>query len=239
MNRLGIAAIVLLGITLTPTVAAPQGIYEYWKAGTKRSRSKAALPSGHARAGASGASAPSAPARAITPWTPAWFSDSTLVRRRIGEMTEAMTVPMIGQTFPLPRGGGFVCTRREGGEPPAESGLTCVIECAGPELGGRRHNWFYAGGASGTPTLDRVRWLILAPPSSAGAPWRAFVRAVADSLSREMGPPAWAGPDSTVATWRGLDYRTTVRLHGDSARVDSLEVECVSERLASAHVAGR
>jgi hypothetical protein len=233
------AAIVVLGLMLSATEASTQGIFEYWKAGTKRGPSRSASPHGHAHPGPTGSPAPSPPAPAITGWTVAWFSDSTLVRRRVGETIEALRVPMIGQTFPLPRGGGFACTRLESGAAPAAGDLVCVIECAGPELGGRRQNWFYADGADGTPTLDRVRWLITAPPSSPRAPWRAFVRAVADSLSRAMGPPAWSGPDSMDVAWNGPDYATTIRLHATPTPVDSLEIECVSKRLAAAHLAGR
>ena len=239
MRRIGLLAVVGLGLTLAPTAASSQGIYEYWKAGTKRGPSRSALAHGHARAGQTSAPAPSASASTVVPWTSGWFSDSMLVGRGVGEMVEALTVPMIGQSFPLPRGGGFVCTRLDESSPPAAGGLTCVIECVGPELGGRRHNWFYAGGENGTPALDHVRWLILAPSASPRGSWRAFVHAVADSLAPAMGRPAWSVPDSLEVGWTCRDYATTMRLHATATRVDSLEIECVSNRLAAAHVAGR
>ena len=239
MGRFGIATIVILGLATGASASSAQGIFEYWKAGTKRGPARPASPHGHPHAGQTGAAAPSSHPPAVAPWTETWFSDSTLVHRRVAETIEALSVPMIGQTFPLPRGGGFACTRLESGAAPAEGDLACVIECVGPELGGRRHNWFYEGGESNVPTLDRVRWLIVAPPASPRAPWRAFVRAVSDSLSRTMGPPSRSDPDSLDVSWSGREYATTLRLHASPACVDSLEIECVSQRLATSPITRR
>ena len=147
-------------------------------------------------------------------------------------MTEALTIPMIGQTYPLPRGGGFVCSRPDGGRP-SEGGLSCVLECVGMELGARRRNWFYASASEPAPTLDRVRWVILAPRGTPRAPWRALFLVLSDSLSAAMGRPTWSGADSTDAMWTSEGFTTAMRLHGDPNGVDSLEMECVSERLAT------
>jgi hypothetical protein len=233
MSRHGFVAFLVLGVLLAASVAARPGIYEYFKAGTKRSRTKAALPRGHGRAHDGNVASPGRPGVTVVPWSDDWFADSTLVRRRVADMTEALTIPMIGQTFPLPRGGGFVCTRVEGGDGVAAGGLACVIECTGPELGGRRHNWFYASDADPAPTLDRVRWVIVAPAPAPRERWRALVAAVADSLSRAMGPPTWIGPDRMAATWNFHGRTTTMRLHGAAERVDSLDMESVSERLGT------
>lgn len=67
---------------------------------------------------------------------------------------------------------------------------------------------------------------------SARAPWRAFVLALADSLDGLLDGLGWVGPDSVEATWKGKQHSITLRLCGDSERGDSLEVECVSNRLA-------
>lgn len=238
MGRRLITAIIVLGVTLAATAAARPGIYEYWKAGTKRSRTKATLPTGRSRLVRREVTLPPASAPAVTPWTESWFANPVLVRARIAEMRAAITVPMIGQSFPLPRGGGFVCTRLEGSGAPTAGGLVRVIECAGSELGGRRQNQFYSGGANDPPTLDRVRWVILAPPSSPRERWRAFLHEAADSLSIPLGPATRSGVDSTDATWTSREFTTTMRLYGDPARVDSLEFECHSERLLAAHASG-
>ena len=232
MDRRCFITIAALGITLAASAAARPGIYEYFKAGTKRGHSGARLPQGPSHARQTEPAAPSRSAPGIAPWSEAWFSDSTSVRRRIGEMTDALTVPMIGQTYPLPRGGGFVCSRMESEGASGEGVLACVLHCSGPELGGRRQNWFYSSETSPSPTLDRVRWVMVAPTPALRASWWAFVRVVADSLSHVMGPAAWAAPDSSEATWSWRGYTTSMRLHGGAARIDSLELECVSERLA-------
>jgi hypothetical protein len=231
MSRLSLAAIMVLGITLAASVAARQGTFEYWKAGARTTSKKSAQPPSHStsRQTSSAARSPSPPT--VPSWTEAWFSDPNLVRRRIGEMSEAMANPMIGETYPLPRGGGFVCTQPEGSVTPS-GGLVCVLQCTGPELGGRRYNWFYMAGSAGMPTLERVRWAIVPPRSTPRAPWRPFFFALTDSLSRVMGQPVWSGPDSMGATWNWKGRVTTMRLHAVPTRVDSVDMECVAERLA-------
>ncbi len=233
MNRRHLAAIALLGITLATSAAAHQGIFEYWKAGARRGRSKSSLPAPGSRASQPDATERARSARPPAPWTDAWFSDSTLIKRHLTTMTGSLTVPMIGQGFPLPRGGGFVCSRLEGNNEPADGRLACIIECIGPELGGRRWNRFYVSASDPTPTLDHVRWLVLARHATPPAPLRAFYLALAESLSGVMGQPEWTRPDSAQATWRGKEYTTTMRYHGDPAGVDSLEMVSISERLAA------
>ena len=125
-----------------------------------------------------------------------------------------------------------MCAQTGDGGSPAEGGLTCVLQCVGPEVGGRRYNSFYVSGSGAIPTLDRVRWVILAPRSTPRAPWRAFFLVLADSLSCAIGQAVWAGPDSMEAAWNCKGYTATMRLHEAPTRVDSLEMECVSERLA-------
>jgi len=233
MSRCRLAAIALLGITLATSATAHQGIFEYWKAGARRGRSKSSLPAPRSRAQESNQPGWERSDRPAAPWTDAWFSDSTLMRRHLATMTGSLTVPMVGQGFPLPKGGGFVCSRIEGGVEPADGGLTCIIECIGPELGGRRWNQFYASEADPEPTLDHVRWLVLAPREAPAERWRAFYLALVDSLSGAMGQPSWTGTDKAEATWRNDDYTTTVRFYGGPARVDSLEMESVSARFAA------
>jgi hypothetical protein len=229
--RRSVTGITCIALLLAAVAAARPGMYEYFKAGTKRSRTSATLPHGRGRAGATDAATLAHSTPSVAPWTEAWFADSSLVRRRVAETAEALAVPMIGQAFPLPRGGGFVCTRVDGGGEAASGDLSCVIECAGPALGGRRRNWFFASDADPTPTLDRVRWVITAPAPGGREPWRAFVLEVADSVSRVLGPPDWSDSEHTAATWTAAGRTTLLRLYGDPTHVDSLEMECVSDRL--------
>jgi hypothetical protein len=236
MSRRGLVAMGVFGVALAASAAvAHQGIFEYWKSGARTRRSGSATTRGQAnpRQTSPSAPAPSAATPATPSWTEAWFADSTRVHRRLAEMVQVLKAPMVGETYPLPKGGGFVCSRIEGEGVSGSAGLTCVLRCAGPELGGRRQNWFYADRSDGVPVLDRVRWSIAAPRPSPAAAWRDFLVALTDSITAVMGPPARGGADSTHVAWSWGGRRTTLRLHGGPAKVDSLEIECLSDRLAS------
>jgi hypothetical protein len=236
MSRRGLVAMGVLGIALAASAAAArQGIFEYGKAGARTRRSGSTTTRGQASPRQTGpqTSAPSAAAPTTPSWTEAWFADATLVRKRLADIVQAVKVPMIGETYPLPKGGGFVCSRIEGNGASAGGGLTCVLRCDGPELGGRRRNWFYVDRPDGAPVLDRVRWSMPAPRPTPSARWHEFFVALADSITSVMGPPAQGSADGAGVAWSGGGYRTSLRLHGGPAKVDSMEIECLSDRLAT------
>jgi hypothetical protein len=227
------ALTLLVGLMAASLGSGRPGMYDYWKAGTKRKGSRT-LPNESRSPRSTAPATPLSPSpQGPEPWTEPWFADPSLVREHVQKMSEAIRVPMIGERFPLPRGGGFSCESVDVGVA-SPSGTKRVLECVGPELGGSRWNEFYAPTADALPTLERVRWRILAPTPAHLGPWRAVVTALRDSLTGSFGEPAWASDDSLSLRWNQDGYRTTVRLHATTARAESLEITCVSDRVPGA-----
>ena len=223
----------LLAVLMVASLGSGRpGMYDYWKAGTKRKgsatipRESTSRPTTHSTPAAPAATIPKGP----EPWTEAWFADRKLVGEHVHEMSEAIRVPMIGEGFPLPRGGGVPCTPVDPMASPSAGGMRRVIECTGPDLGGERWNEFYAPSPDERQTLERVRWRIPAHDPAHLAPWREVVSALRDSLSGSIGFPAWTSPDSLTLRWDQDGYRTTIRLYASTGRADSLEITCVSDR---------
>lgn len=227
------ALALLAGILVASAGSGRPGMYDYWKAGTKR-KGSATLPRESRSSSRSTAPAvPSAPVpKGPEPWTEAWFGDPKLVAEHVHEMAEAISLPLIGERFPLPRGGGVPCTPLDPMSAPAVGDMRRVVECNGPSLGGERWNDFYAPGPDAAPTLENVRWRILAPAPAHVAAWRGVVTALRDSLSGSIGVPTWTSPDSLALRWDQAGYRTTMTLHVTAAQADSLVITCVSDRMA-------
>ncbi|HET9252994.1 MAG TPA: hypothetical protein VFP58_12845 [Candidatus Eisenbacteria bacterium] len=221
---------VLACIALASLADARPGFYDYWKAGTKRKRSGSTLPQGReSTSNQRAAPRKTAPESGPEPWTSSWFSDPKLVEEHLAAMTQTIRKPLIGERFPLPRGGGFACSRRDGG--PGAPGLLLSIECHGPDLGGERRNEFYAPSEEAPATLERVRWIIVARDTVASDRWRAVMLALGDSLSRAAGAPEAVHADSMGAACDLDGYTATMRLHASAARMDSFEIRCESDRL--------
>ncbi len=226
-----IVAMLALGST-----ALAQGVFEYWKAGahTKRS-SRSPLPRTtppstvkHAPAGSPGAARPAAePA-----WTEAWFADRGAVRRQIGALRDAIAVPMIGERYPLPRGGGFRCSDLDAAPRAADDPEPWAMRCSGTDAGLTRENFFVLPGPNTAPVLVQVCWAARA--SSSTAAWRSYYRELADTLSRAMGQPVWVAPDSMGMRWERSDHAITLRLHVSPAHAESLEVIARSSLLPMA-----
>ena len=230
------AITLLAGLLVASIGHARPGMYDYWKAGTKR-KGSSTLPresrtSHSTTPGTPSASVPKGP----EPWTEAWFADPKLVAEHIREMAEAVGVPLIGERFPLPRGGGVPCTPVDPMSAPTVGDMRRVVECNGPSLGGEQWNEFYAPGPDAAPTLEHVRWRIQAHAPAHVAAWRGVVTALRDSLSGSIGVPTWTSPDSLALRWDQAGYRTTITLHVTAARADSLEITCVSDRMSGAAV---
>ena len=226
-----IVAMLALGST-----ALAQGVFEYWKAGahTKRS-SRSPLPSATPRstvkqapAGSPGAARPAAEPT----WTEAWFADRGAVRRQIGALRDAIAVPMIGERYPLPRGGGFRCSDLDAEPRAAEDPEPWAMRCSGTDAGCTRENFFVLPGPGTAPVLLRVRWA--ARSSSSPAAWRSYYRELADTLARAIGQPAWVSPDSMATRWERSDHAITLRLHLSPAHTESLEVVARSSLLPAA-----
>lgn len=229
-----LAVVLLAGLMAASLGSARPGMYEYWKSGTKRKGSRT-LPRESRTSHATSAAAPSTssrPPQGPRPWSEDWFSDPKLVREHLREMAETIRLPMIGEGYPLPRGGGFACTPVD--EPAISPNAKRLLECTGPELGGDRWNEFYAPAPDEPPTLERVRWRIVAPPPAPLDRWRAVVVALRDSLAGSIGAPSWTSADSLSIRWDQDGYRTSVRLYATPSRADSLEITCVSNRLPEA-----
>ena len=227
-----LALVLLAGLMAASLGSARPGMVEYWKSGTKRKGSRT-LPHESRTSHTTSSAAPSSqPPRGPQPWSDAWFSDPELVREQVQEMVETIRVPMIGEGYPLPRGGGFACIPVD--EPAVSPDAKRLLECTGPELGGKRWNEFYAPAPDEPLTLERVRWRILAPTPGHVDRWRALVASLRDSLARSIGEPAWTSGDSLSIRWDQDGYRTSVRLYAAPARADSLEITCVSVRLPGA-----
>jgi hypothetical protein len=233
----------LVAVFLTPDIPseaiARPGIFEYWKAGTHAKKSSgSSLPrTSHGsetgpRTTHAAESARTARDQQPPAWTDAWFSNRDLVRKQLATMREAIAIPMIGERFPLPRGGGFRCTQAAADTSHAVDASHWTLRCVGPDIGGERVNEFYVPAPGTAPVLERVRWVVRAPATARQASWGKFYRELADSLSRIMGPPAWSGHDSTTARWSCDHHETTIQLHSNSARVDSMAILCLSDRLA-------
>jgi hypothetical protein len=224
--------LIALMLALASTAAA-QGVFEYWKAGahTKRS-SRSPLPSATPRstvkqapAGSQGAARPAAePA-----WTEAWFADRGAVRRQIGALREAIAVPMIGERYPLPRGGGFRCSDLDAAPRAADDPEPWAMRCSGTDAGLTRENFFVMPGPGTAPVLLQVTWATRA--SSSTAAWRSYYRELADTLSRAIGQPVWVAPDSMAMRWERSDHAITLRLHVSPAHAESLEVTARSSLL--------
>jgi len=162
-------------------------------------------------------------------WSEAWFANHALVRGQIEAMVQTITASMIGERYPLPRGGGFRCTQPSGagaGDDPA-----WAMRCTGTEAGSQRENDFNVITPGTAPVLERVHWIVVAPQATHPEAWRSFYRDLTDSLTRVMGTPSWAA-DHMSARWNWNGTETTARIHEVSAHSESLEVTCLSDRLA-------
>ena len=225
-----IVAMLALGST-----ALAQGVFEYWKAGahTKRS-SRSPLPSATPRSSGqqTAARSPGARPAAEPAWTAAWFADRDAVRRQIGALREAIAVPMIGERYPLPRGGGFRCSELDAGPRGIDDPEPWAMRCSGTDAGCARENFFVMPGPDAAPVLLQVTWAARA--SSATAAWRSYCRELADTLTRAIGPPVWVAPDSMAARWERSDHAVTLRLYGGPAHAESLEVVARSSLLPAA-----
>jgi len=163
-------------------------------------------------------------------WSEAWFSNRGLVREQVRAMVGAITESMVGESYPLSRGGGFRCTQpnaaADGGAP------SWAMRCTGSEIGGQRENDFNVITPGTAPVLERVRWLVVAPASARGEQWRSFYTELTDSLTRAMGQPSWTAADHSSVRWSWNGSETTTHFHGGTSHAESLEVTCLSNRLA-------
>jgi hypothetical protein len=228
MRRISLIALML---TVTSTAAA-QGIFEYWKAGAHTKRGKSPLPSTappstvqHAPASAVRAHAPAGPAA----WTHAWFADRAAVSRQIAALRDAVAAPMIGERYPLPRGGGYRCTPFDAAPHAPDDAEPWAMRCAGPDASCARENFFACPVPGAAPTLVQVRWTARVPAGAATAEWRSYYQALADTLTRALGPPVSA--DSTMLRWDRSDHAITARIRGSVAHPDSIEILARSHAL--------
>ena len=238
-------AVLSLGEAAHPRTARAQAMGEYGRAGTQvhtSSRSPVPRVPKAAAAGSSStqgahliraqhtAAASESHAQGPPIWSEAWFSNRALVRGQIQEMVQSITASMIGERYPLPRGGGYRCTQPTGGAETNGDGRSWAMRCVGSEVGGQRENDFSVLAPGTAPVLERVRWLVVA--SGRPEAWHGFYQELTDSLTRAIGPPSWAAADHAGVRWNGNGSEITARLHGTSAYAESLEVTCVSDRLA-------
>ena len=221
MRRIYLIALMLI----LASTATAQGIFEYWKAGAHTKRGKSPLPSTspsstvqQASGSAVRARAPAGPAA----WTHAWFADRAAVSRQIAALRDAVAAPMIGERYPLPRGGGFRCTPFDAAPHAPDDAEPWAMRCAGSDAACTRENFFACPAPGSAPALVQVRWTARIPDAAAAAEWRSYYRALADTLTRALGPPASA--DSTMLRWDRSDHAITARIHGSSAHPDSIEV---------------
>jgi hypothetical protein len=228
MRRVYLIALMLV----LASTAAAQGIFEYWKAGAHTKRGKSPLPSTspspsvqHAPGAAGTAHTPSGPAA----WTQAWFADRPAVRRQMAALKDAVATPMIGERYPLPRGGGFRCTPFDAASHAPDDPEPWAMRCTGSDASCTRENFFACPAPGAAPVLVQVRWTARVPAGASGAEWRSYYRALADTLTRAMGSPVTA--DSTVLRWDRSDHAVTARLHGGSAHPDSIEILARSSAL--------
>lgn len=163
-------------------------------------------------------------------WSEAWFSNRGLVREQVRSMVGAITASMVGESYPLSRGGGFRCTQPSGAG--AGGASSWAMRCTGLEIGGQRENDFNVITPGAAPVLERVRWLVVAPASSRGEQWHNFYSELTDSLTRAMGQPSWTAADHSSVRWSWNGAETTALIHGGTAHVESLEITCLSNRLA-------
>jgi hypothetical protein len=228
MRRIYLIALMLA----VASTAAAQGIFEYWKAGAHTKRGKSPLPTTspsstvrQAPGSAVRAHAPAGPAA----WTHAWFADRAAVSRQIAALRDAVAVPMIGEHYPLPRGGGFRCTPFDAAAHAPDDAEPWAMRCAGPDASCARENFFACPAPGAAPTLVQVRWTARAPAGAATAEWRSYYRALADTLTQALGRPA--SVDSTMLRWERSDHAITARFHGSSAHPDSIEILARSSSL--------
>jgi hypothetical protein len=229
----GMRRIYLIALMLVlASTAAAQGIFEYWKAGAHTKRGKSPLPSTspsptvqHGPGGGVAVHAPAGPAA----WTHAWFADRAAVRRQIGAFKETVGSPMIGERYPLPRGGGFRCTPFDAAPHAPDDPEPWAMRCTGPDASFARENFFACLTPGASPVLVQVRWTARAPAGASAGEWRSYYRALADTLTQALGSPVVA--ESTMLRWDRSDHGVTARLHGGSARPDSIEILARSSTL--------
>ena len=214
--------------------AAAQGIFEYWKAGAHTKRGKSPLPSTspsptvqHGPGGGVAVHAAAGPAA----WTHAWFADRAAVRKQVAALKEAVGNSMIGERYPLPRGGGFRCTPFDAAPHAPDDPEPWAMRCTGSDASCARENFFACPSPGAAPVLVQVRWTARVPAEASAAEWRSYFRALADTLTQALGSPAVA--DSTMLRWDRSDHAVTARLHGGSARADSIEILARSSTLPS------
>ena len=217
-------ALIALLLALASSAAA-QGIFEYWKAGARTKHTTSTpLPGPQPRTvsgtPSSGSSRPAGPSA----WTQAWFADRGSVAKQIAALRGAIAEPMIGERYPLPRGGGFRCTDFDASPHAPGDPEPWAMRCAGPDASCARENFFTCPAPGAAPTLAQVRWTARARDAATATSWRPYCRALADTLTRAWGSPAWIAADSTAVRWSREGFAVTLRLHGAAARPDSLEI---------------
>jgi len=231
MRRIYLIALMLI----VASTAAAQGIFEYWKAGAHTKRGKSPLPSTSPSSTAQQAPGSAVRARAPagpTAWTHAWFADRAAVGRQIAALRDAAAAPMIGERYPLPRGGGFRCTPFDAAPHAPGDAEPWAMRCTGPDASCERENFFACSAPGAAPTLVQVRLTARVPAGATAAEWRQYYRALADTLTEALGPPVSA--DSTMLRWDRSDHAVVARIHGGFAHPDSIEILARSNALPSA-----
>src|SRR5262249_4909752 len=153
------------------------------------------------------------------------FADSTFVKGTLTAMADTIASARLGAHYPQGRAGPS-CVEFHGQSYSINPEEYWVFRCDGPEFGGQREDLYYQVAADSAPSLERVRWVIVAPPNSAPRSWRDFRSGLATRLSRSWGPSSGANDESPL---HGNHGTLTIRLNQTSTSVDSLEIELHSD----------
>jgi len=163
-------------------------------------------------------------------WSTAWFEDSAAVKRTLTVMADSISTARLGAGYP---GGssGASCDEFHGQSYSTAPEDYWLFRCADPSFGGNREDLYYEVVPDSAPSMERVRWVIVAPPNSAPRSWRDFRSALATRLSRSWGS---SGGGNDEGALHGSLGSLTIRLNQTATSVGSLEIELRTDRLEKA-----
>jgi len=160
-------------------------------------------------------------------WSASWFADSAFVKRTLTVMADSIAADRLGARYPQGSSGAS-CEEFHGQSYSIDPEGYWLFRCEDLQFGGRREDLYYQVVADSAPSLEFVRWVIVAPPNSAPRSWRDFRSALATEISRSGGSFQGASDEGPL---HGNGGTLTIRLNQTAATVDSLEVELRTDRL--------
>jgi hypothetical protein len=152
----------------------------------------AATPS---HASAAGSIRPHVQAHSSKHQTPPWHQDAELTKSFLADLTREIAQLPFGAPWPEASPARPECVSYVGELDDLFEIRNWVYACDSPREGAMRTEYYYMLDGSEKPTLERVRYVIVAPPDARVEDWGKIHTAILDDLSTALEIPKWRDRD--------------------------------------------